>query len=863
MTPQRPPRRRAQSVGNSSYGSSPALSSHTPRGSLFTANEEDVCYVRIRVLGASGLAKKDIFGYSDPYVKIEQNTITGDVNVDHMVTKTKRRTLNPVWNEEFVFRVKPNEHKLVFQVFDENRLTRDGFMGLVDLTLINLPHESDQRTIAPQRYTLRAKRQSSLRVSTKVRGTLELYHAIMRDDDPAIGRTRSAIGGSNRASATSTPLAAHRNAGLYPQQQLPLNHPQHPQHRLHQLASLTAQPNDALPPGWEVRQDPVGRMYYVNHIARTTQWERPTIGPSQPGLNEMVAAFQRRFHISNDPDNGGSGSNNTSMVSETATSSIGSEQTAATTPNRPDNAVAVQPTSPSHPTTPAPAAQPNATGLPPGWAVQVASNGRLFFIDHINKTTSWVDPRTGLASPIPSAAGSDGVAAGGAGSTAGSGHGSRGDSRSSDDNLGPLPEGWEERVHSDGRTFFIDHNTRTTQWDDPRLSNPKIAGQAVPYSRDYKQKYEYFKSQLQKPSNVPNKIDIKVRRASILEDSYRVINSVTRLDLLKTKLWVEFEGETGLDYGGLAREWFYLLSKEMFNPYYGLFEYSAMDNYTLQINPNSGLCNEEHLNYFRFIGRIAGMAIYHGKLLDAFFIRPFYKMMLQKSIDLKDMEAVDTEYYNSLLYIKENDPSTLMLTFSVDEESFGTTNQRELKPNGADLEVSNENKDEYIRLVIDWRFEARVKDQMQAFLEGVSSLVPLHLLKIFDENELELLMCGIQSIDVNDWKKNTMYKGDYYANHAVVQWFWRAVLSFNNEMRSRLLQFVTGTSRVPMNGFKELYGSNGPQLFTIEKWGTVNNFPRAHTCFNRLDLPPYESYAQLKEKLISAIEGSQGFAGVD
>ncbi|XP_061505720.1 E3 ubiquitin-protein ligase Nedd-4 isoform X4 [Anopheles gambiae] len=835
----------------------------TRTGMLINLNEEDVCYVRIRVLGASGLAKKDIFGYSDPYVKIEQNTITGDVNVDHMVTKTKRRTLNPVWNEEFVFRVKPNEHKLVFQVFDENRLTRDGFMGLVDLTLINLPHESDQRTIAPQRYTLRAKRQSSLRVSTKVRGTLELYHAIMRDDDPAIGRTRSAIGGSNRASATSTPLAAHRNAGLYPQQQLPLNHPQHPQHRLHQLASLTAQPNDALPPGWEVRQDPVGRMYYVNHIARTTQWERPTIGPSQPGLNEMVAAFQRRFHISNDPDNGGSGSNNTSMVSETATSSIGSEQTAATTPNRPDTAVAVQPTSPSHPTTPAPAAQPNATGLPPGWAVQVASNGRLFFIDHINKTTSWVDPRTGLASTIPSAAGSDGVAGGGAGSTAGSGHGSRGDSRSSDDNLGPLPEGWEERVHSDGRTFFIDHNTRTTQWDDPRLSNPKIAGQAVPYSRDYKQKYEYFKSQLQKPSNVPNKIDIKVRRASILEDSYRVINSVTRLDLLKTKLWVEFEGETGLDYGGLAREWFYLLSKEMFNPYYGLFEYSAMDNYTLQINPNSGLCNEEHLNYFRFIGRIAGMAIYHGKLLDAFFIRPFYKMMLQKSIDLKDMEAVDTEYYNSLLYIKENDPSTLMLTFSVDEESFGTTNQRELKPNGADLEVSNENKDEYIRLVIDWRFEARVKDQMQAFLEGVSSLVPLHLLKIFDENELELLMCGIQSIDVNDWKKNTMYKGDYYANHAVVQWFWRAVLSFNNEMRSRLLQFVTGTSRVPMNGFKELYGSNGPQLFTIEKWGTVNNFPRAHTCFNRLDLPPYESYAQLKEKLISAIEGSQGFAGVD
>lgn len=92
---------------------------------------------------------------------------------------------------------------------------------------------------------------------------------------------------------------------------------------------------------------------------------------------------------------------------------------------------------------------------------------------------------------------------------------------------------------------------------------------------------------------------------------------------------------------------------------------------------------------------------------------------------------------------------------------------------------------------------------------------------------------------------------------------FQVVLSFSNEMRSRLLQFVTGTSRVPMNGFKELYGSNGPQLFTIEKWGTPNNYPRAHTCFNRIDLPPYENYQQLREKLIKAIEGSQGFAGVD
>uniref|UniRef100_A0A1Q3EUN5 E3 ubiquitin-protein ligase n=1 Tax=Culex tarsalis TaxID=7177 RepID=A0A1Q3EUN5_CULTA len=830
-TPQRPPRRRAQSVGNSAYGSSLGLASSTPRGSLFNANDEESTLVRIKVAAAHSLTKKDIFGNSDPYVKVDVNTIVGDVNIDSMVTKTKKKTLNPVWNEEFIFRVKPNEHKLVFQVFDENRLTRDGFLGMVELTLINLPREQAGRTIPNKSYPLRPKKVTGM-LRSKIRGTLEIYHAVMRDQDAA---------GQNAWSASSA------------------DQPSNATMRAAQAASQGAATaaNDGLPPGWEERQDAIGRTYYVNHVARTTQWERPTALPAQQGgLNEMAAAFQRRFHISNDPSDssggGGGGANSNATTDNNQTTTGTGSATAPTSP----------PTAPG---------APAADGLPAGWSMQSAANGRMFFIDHINRKTSWVDPRTGVASPIPgmtlnnnhlASATAGGGAGAGPGSVAAAG-GAAADGRSHDDELGPLPEGWEERVHSDGRTFFIDHNTRTTQWDDPRLSNPKIAGQAVPYSRDYKQKYEYLKSQLKKPANVPNKIEIKVRRASILEDSYRIINSITKVDLLKTKLWIEFEGEAGLDYGGLAREWFYLLSKEMFNPYYGLFEYSAMDNYTLQINPFSGLCNEDHLHYFKFIGRVAGMAVYHGKLLDAFFIRPFYKMMLQKPIDLKDMEAVDMEYYNSLLWIKENDPSELMLTFCVDEETFGYTSQRELKPNGADIEVTNENKDEYIKLVIEWRFVARVKDQMQAFLEGFGQIVPLNMLKIFDENELELLMCGIQSIDVKDWKRNTLYKGDYFANHVIIQWFWRAVLSFSNEMRARLLQFVTGTSRVPMNGFKELYGSNGPQMFTIEKWGTPENYPRAHTCFNRLDLPPYESYLALKDRLIKAIEGSQGFAGVD
>ncbi|XP_030270365.1 E3 ubiquitin-protein ligase NEDD4 isoform X4 [Sparus aurata] len=559
-----------------------------------------------------------------------------------------------------------------------------------------------------------------------------------------------------------------------------------------------------LPPGWEEKRDNKGRRYYVNHNSRTTSWTKPLVQRTSDVPTAPAAA------------QGGAGSPQSPPPSQ---------------PPAPSEE------SPQH--TPSPEPTYESGFLPAGWEVRSAPSGRPFFIDHNTKTTTWEDPR--LKIPVQQ----------------------RRRASLDPSDLGVLPPGWEERVHTDGRIFYIDHNTRTTQWDDPRLQNSAITGPAVPYSRDYKQKYDYFRKKLKKPADIPNRFEMKMRRNAVFEDSYRRILSVKRADLLKARLWVEFEGEKGLDYGGVAREWFFLMSKEMFNPYYGLFEYSATDNYTLQINPNSGLCNEDHLSYFKFIGRVAGMAVYHGKLLDAFFIRPFYKMMLQKPITLQDMESVDSEYFNSLMWILENDPTDLDLRFTIDEDLFGQTHQHELTPGGTDIVVTNETKKEYIHLVMQWRFVNRVQKQMTAFKEGFFELIPQDLIKIFDENELELLMCGLGDVDVNDWRENTKYKNGYVSNHIVIQWFWKTVLLMDAEKRIRLLQFVTGTSRVPMNGFAELYGSNGPQLFTIEQWGTRDKLPRAHTCFNRLDLPPYESFEELREKLNIAIENAQGFDGVD
>ncbi|XP_042095173.1 E3 ubiquitin-protein ligase NEDD4-like isoform X1 [Ovis aries] len=607
-----------------------------------------------------------------------------------------------------------------------------------------------------------------------------------------------------------------------------------------------------LPSGWEERKDAKGRTYYVNHNNRTTTWTRPIVQLAEDGAsgsatnsnNHLIEPQIRRPR---------------SLSSPTVTLSAPLEGAKDSPVRRAVKDTLSNPQSPqpSPYNSPKPQHKVTQSFLPPGWEMRIAPNGRPFFIDHNTKTTTWEDPR--LKFPVHM----------------------RSKASLNPNDLGPLPPGWEERIHLDGRTFYIDHSSQVlygeddardavpsydskiTQWEDPRLQNPAITGPAVPYSREFKQKYDYFRKKLKKPADIPNRFEMKLHRNNIFEESYRRIMSVKRPDVLKARLWIEFESEKGLDYGGVAREWFFLLSKEMFNPYYGLFEYSATDNYTLQINPNSGLCNEDHLSYFTFIGRVAGLAVFHGKLLDGFFIRPFYKMMLGKQITLNDMESVDSEYYNSLKWILENDPTELDLMFCIDEENFGQTYQVDLKPNGSEIMVTNENKREYIDLVIQWRFVNRVQKQMNAFLEGFTELLPIDLIKIFDENELELLMCGLGDVDVNDWRQHSIYKNGYCPNHPVIQWFWKAVLLMDAEKRIRLLQFVTGTSRVPMNGFAELYGSNGPQLFTIEQWGSPEKLPRAHTCFNRLDLPPYETFEDLREKLLMAVENAQGFEGVD
>lgn len=611
-------------------------------------------------------------------------------------------------------------------------------------------------------------------------------------------RPSSAMSGSNGSALSAIPSTGPPNGA-------PPNQPVSPNAAGSSRPTSQLSPfEDAqgrLPAGWERREDNLGRTYYVDHNTRSTSWNRPTASGLSESRNEREATTQVERHRHQNrtlPEDRTGSSSPTQQAPQAPAPPIGAAGTSAAA----GNVGAVMHTG---------ATSPGTGELPPGWEQRWTPEGRPYFVDHNTRTTTWVDPRRQQYIRMYGQNNANGQI-----------------QQQPVSQLGPLPSGWEMRLTNTARVYFVDHNTKTTTWDDPRL--PSSLDQNVPqYKRDFRRKLIYFRSQpAMRPLN--GQCHIKVRRSHLFEDSFAEITRQSPMDL-KKRLMIKFDGEDGLDYGGVSREFFFLLSHEMFNPFYCLFEYSAHDNYTLQINPHSGI-NPEHLNYFKFIGRVVGLAIFHRRFLDAFFIGALYKMVLGKAVALADMEGVDADFHRSLQWMLDNDISGGILeqTFSTEDERFGVMTTEDLIPGGRDIEVTNENKKEYVDLMVKWRIEKRIAEQFQAFKEGFQELIPQDLINVFDERELELLIGGIAEIDVDDWKKHTDYRG-YTESDEVVQNFWKTVRSWDGEQKSRLLQFTTGTSRIPVNGFKDLQGSDGPRRFTIEKAGELNNLPKAHTWY--------------------------------
>jgi len=329
---------------------------------------------------------------------------------------------------------------------------------------------------------------------------------------------------------------------------------------------------------------------------------------------------------------------------------------------------------------------------------------------------------------------------------------------------------------------------------------------------------------------------------------------------MRRRVSISFHGEEGMDAGGLTREWYSVLARDIFNADYALFV-SSGDSVTFQPNAYS-FVNEDHLLYFKFVGRVIGKAICDGQLLDAHFTRSFYKHILGVPVSVQDLEAIEPDYYKSLQQILSTplDLLGLDLSFSAESNEFGHVSIVDLIPNGRDIPVNEENKSEYVKLLAHHRMTTAIRKQIDSFLEGFHDLVPPELISIFDAQELELLISGLPDIDLDDLRAHTDYHS-YRCTDPEITFFWNILKSFSKQEKALFLQFVTGTSKVPLDGFEALHGSDGPKRFNIHKsFVGCHQLPTAHTCFNQLDLPAYPTEEMMREKLLIAIrEGSEGF----
>eukprot|EP01049_Picozoa_sp_SAG25_P006959 SAG25_NODE_547_length_7025_cov_3.655357_4_plen_567_part_00 len=341
---------------------------------------------------------------------------------------------------------------------------------------------------------------------------------------------------------------------------------------------------------------------------------------------------------------------------------------------------------------------------------------------------------------------------------------------------------------------------------------------------------------------------------------------------------VRYQGESASG-DGLRREWFGQTFAEILDPARGLF--LTKDGRTLQPNPHSAIaCGPDHLAYFALLGRLTGLALFHREPVNAHLSSAFLKSVFGYTLKPEDLETVDPDLYETrIVYLRDGiyasrdgmELAGLDLVFEDDSNDAQYTEGHgrgsvDLKPGGATIAVTESNKIEYLQLFTEHRLLTSIQKQVDAVREGLavflSENLRFRLCGCSTVCEIQLMICGVPEIDVNDWETCTTYAGGLTQDSPIVRWFWLIVRAMDPSQRSQLLHFCTGSARVPASGFANLMGYSGVQQpFRLEHLADAdsNRLPTASTCFNTLKLPQYGSDAELKEKLCTALTYSRGF----
>ncbi|KAG1720932.1 HECT-domain-containing protein [Suillus lakei] len=353
------------------------------------------------------------------------------------------------------------------------------------------------------------------------------------------------------------------------------------------------------------------------------------------------------------------------------------------------------------------------------------------------------------------------------------------------------------------------------------------------------------------------RIDVSIRRGHIAQDGYdRLAEADLRAPIAITFIDQFGEPEAGIDGGGVFKEFFTSLCKEVFDTDRGLW--LANKRNEIYPNPHSYATEPHNLNWYRFIGRILGKALYKSILVEVAFAGFFLAKWLDKQSFLDDLASLDPDLYQGLIFLKNytGNVEDLALNFTVAIEEFGVAKAVDLIPDGSNVPVTRENRLQYIYLTSHYRLSKQIKLQSEAFFEGLSDMIDPKWLRMFNQQELQILLGGVNApVDVQDLRAHTQYGGLYDNDEPTIQTFWKVMEDFDQEQRRLFLRFVTSCSRPPLLGFKQLN-----PLFAIRDAGSdEHRLPTSSTCVNLLKLPRYTSEKVLHDKLLQAISSGAGF----
>ena len=343
---------------------------------------------------------------------------------------------------------------------------------------------------------------------------------------------------------------------------------------------------------------------------------------------------------------------------------------------------------------------------------------------------------------------------------------------------------------------------------------------------------------------------LEVEREQLLPQTLRKIADAKPNDLRK-KLRIVFKGEEGVDAGGVTREFFQLISAQLFDVNSGMWLNQLDDEQVTWFNAEC-FWNDEG---YHLVGILVGLAVYNSVLLDVNFPSAVYRKLLGLELGLEDVpdKAVQKSFRQLLDYEGDDIEDMFCLNFALNWMDLGRERTIELRPGGSSITVNQENKEEYVRLYVKWLLEESIHAQYDAFERGFMRIMQNSTLDFLSPEELELLVVGTPELDFSALEANAEYEGGYDCNSEVVKHFWHFVKSCDTDTQLKLLKFATGSSKAPIGGLGEL-------TFKIQRAGPDSmQLPTSHTCFNTLLLPEYSSYDKLAERLGRAILECEGF----